>query len=80
MKVYGGVELIALPLFTSALDGGGWSVSRPDRVTPRESASRAHFIGDFEGPGAGMDVMGKRKISWPCREPNVGSSAVQLVA
>jgi hypothetical protein len=33
MKTYGGGGT-APPFFTSALDGGEWSASRPDRFTP----------------------------------------------
>jgi hypothetical protein len=40
---------IAPPFFTSALDGGEWSVSRPGRSTSVEIAP-------------GMDAMEKRKI------------------
>jgi hypothetical protein len=33
---------------TSALDGGEWSASRPDRFTPRKRASGTHWIGGWE--------------------------------
>jgi hypothetical protein len=44
---------------TSALAGGGWSASRPDRFTPGERASGTHWIGGWGDPRAGL---GKRKF------------------
>jgi len=32
---------------TSALDGGEWSASRPDRFTPRERVPVTHWIGGW---------------------------------
>jgi hypothetical protein len=48
---------------TSALDGGEWSASRPGRFTPRERAPGTHWIGDWVGPRAGLDVVVKKKTS-----------------
>jgi hypothetical protein len=39
---------------TSALVGGEWSASRPDRFT--------HWIGGWVGPRAGLDDVKKRKF------------------
>jgi hypothetical protein len=48
---------ITLPLFISKLDGGDWLASRPDRFTPGERAPRTHWIGDWVGPRAGVDIV-----------------------
>jgi hypothetical protein len=61
---------------TSALDGGEWSASRPDRFNPRERAPGAHWIG---GPRAVLDAVVKRKIPSPRRESNPRTPIVQLV-
>jgi hypothetical protein len=68
---------IAPPFLTSALDGGEWSASRPRRFTPEETALGTHCLGDWVGPTADMDVMERRKISFPYQESNPDSSAVQ---
>jgi hypothetical protein len=47
---------MAPPFFTSALDEGEWSVSRPSRFTPGESR-----LGG--GARAGVDAMEKRKTT-----------------
>jgi hypothetical protein len=49
----GGIALLIFLI--SALDGGEWSASCPDRFTPRERAHSAHWIGDWVGPRAGLD-------------------------
>jgi hypothetical protein len=46
----------------SALDGGEWSASRPDRFTPGEIAPGTHWIGGWVGPRAGLDDMEKWKF------------------
>jgi hypothetical protein len=46
---------------TSALVGGEWSDLRPGRFIPRERAPGTHWIGDWVGPRAGLDVE-KRKF------------------
>jgi hypothetical protein len=56
--------------FTSALDGGELSASRPDRFSPRERAPGAHFIGAWVGRRAVLDAVVKRKIPSPRRESN----------
>jgi hypothetical protein len=56
---------VAPPFFTSALDGGEWSASRPGRYT--------HWIRGWVGPRAGLDDVEKRILSCPCRESNPGS-------
>jgi hypothetical protein len=47
MKVYWGVEVELHKFLTSALDGGEWSASLPDRFTPRERAFGTHWIGGW---------------------------------
>jgi hypothetical protein len=44
MKAYGGVDVSIHIFFTSALVGGEWSASRPDRFTGGENASGTHWI------------------------------------
>jgi hypothetical protein len=65
MKRCGGPEVYLHALLTSALDGGEWSESRPDRFIPRERVPGTHWIGGWLGPRAGLDVMVKRKKSQP---------------
>jgi hypothetical protein len=52
----------APPFLTSALDGGEWSASRPDRFTSEERDPGTHWIGGWEGLRAGLDAVKKRKI------------------
>jgi len=52
MKAYWGSVGIALLIFTSALDGGEWSASRPVRCIPRDRAPVTHWIGGWVGPRA----------------------------
>jgi hypothetical protein len=47
---------------TSALDGGEWLASRPDRFTPGEIALRTYRTGGWVGPRAILDAVEKRKI------------------
>jgi hypothetical protein len=42
---------------TSALNGGEWSASRHGRFTPRNRALVTHWIGDWVGPRAVLDVV-----------------------
>jgi hypothetical protein len=57
MKAYGGVDVWIHIFLTSALAGGGWSASRPGRITPGEKAPGAHCIGGWVDPRAGLDDM-----------------------
>jgi hypothetical protein len=66
--------------FTSVLDGGEWSASRPGRFTPRERAPGTHWIGGWVGPRDILDAVVKRKIPSSCREWNPGTPIVQPVA
>jgi hypothetical protein len=47
---------------TSALIGGEWSASRPNRFTPVERAHGTHWIGGWVGLRAGLDDVEKRKF------------------
>jgi hypothetical protein len=67
---------IAPPFLTSALDGGEWPVSNPDRFTPRKMAPGPHWIGGWVGLRDSLDAVKKRK-SCPCRESNPGRPALQ---
>jgi hypothetical protein len=65
---------------TSALDGGGWSASRPGHFSPRERAPGIHWIGGWVGPRPVLDAVVKRKSSSPRRESNPRTPVVQPVA
>jgi hypothetical protein len=65
---------------TSALDGGEWSASRPDRFTPRERSPGTHWIGGWVGPIAVLDTVVKRKIPSPHQESNPRTLIVQPVS
>jgi hypothetical protein len=41
------------------------------QLYPRGKRPDTHWIGDWVVPGAGLDVMEKRKIACPCRESNM---------
>jgi hypothetical protein len=71
MKTTGGM---APPFLTSALDGREWSASRLSSFTPGERGRR-YPLG-WVGLRAGLDIMEKRKISYPCRESNRGRRLV----
>jgi hypothetical protein len=63
---------------TSAVDGGEWSASHPDRFTPREGDPGAHWIGDWVGPRAVLNAVVKRKIPGP-RNMVVSTGIIQLI-
>jgi hypothetical protein len=54
MKTYGGVAVYSHVFLTSALVGGEWSASRPERFTPG-----GYWIGCWVGPRSGLDNMEK---------------------
>jgi hypothetical protein len=56
---------IAHAVLTSAVDGGEWSVSCRDYLTPRERVPGTHWIGGWVGPRVGLDALEKGKISAP---------------
>jgi hypothetical protein len=43
---------------TSALDGGEWSASHPDRFTLKERSPGTHWIGGWVDPRAVLDSLG----------------------
>jgi hypothetical protein len=57
-----GERRIAPPFFTSALDGGEWSASRPGHFNPRERAFVTHWTGGWVDPRAGLEDVEKRKF------------------
>jgi hypothetical protein len=59
MKTYVGVDIYTHVFLTSALVGGEWSASRPNRLTPGERTPGTHWIGGWVGPSAGQDDMQK---------------------
>jgi hypothetical protein len=64
---------IAPPILTSALDGGEWSASRPDRFNPGVRVPGTHWIGGRVVPRAGLDAgeQGKCLASAGNRTPAV---------
>jgi hypothetical protein len=63
MKAYGGVVVYVHVFLTSAVVGGGWLASHPGHIIAGEGAHGTPRIGDWVGPGAGLDDVEKRKIS-----------------
>jgi hypothetical protein len=63
-----------------ALDGGEWWASHLDLFPPEVKALGTHWIGGWMDSKAGLDAVGKRKISYPRRESNTDSSAVNPLA
>jgi hypothetical protein len=61
MKAYGGVGVQIHIFLTSALVGGEWSASRPDRFTPGERG----WIGGWVDPRAGLDDVKKKFMTLP---------------
>jgi hypothetical protein len=57
MKTYGGVDIYTHVFLTSALAGGNWSASRPDRFTPGEKAPVTYWIGGWVDPIADLNNM-----------------------
>jgi hypothetical protein len=49
-------------------------------VLLKETAPGTHCIGGWLSPRAGLDIVDKRKISYPCQKWNPYSSAVQPIA
>jgi hypothetical protein len=56
MKVYGSGGIVP-PFLTSGLDGGVWLISSAGRLTPRERAPVAHWIGGWMGPRTGLEAV-----------------------
>jgi hypothetical protein len=55
MKMYWGSG--SMYTFTSALDGGEWSASRPGRITPGKRTPGTHWIGGWMSTRAGLDMV-----------------------
>jgi hypothetical protein len=60
MKAYGGVDIHIYVFLTSALVGGEWSASHPDRFTPGERAPATHWIGGWEDLRVDLEDVEKR--------------------
>jgi hypothetical protein len=59
------------PFWTSALDGGEWSASRPGLAfTPGERTDGTHCTGGSVGHRAGLGTEATEKILCPRRESN----------
>jgi hypothetical protein len=63
---------MAQSFLTLALAGGEWSASRPSRFTVGETAPGTYWIGGWLGPRDSPNSVGKRRISYPCRQSNPG--------
>jgi hypothetical protein len=62
MKAYEEVDEQIHNFLISALAGGEWSVSPPDRFTPRELDPGTHWIGGWVDSRAGLDKVEKSKF------------------
>jgi hypothetical protein len=78
MKTYGGVDVYIHIFLTSALFGGEWSFSHPDRFTPGQRAPSTHWIGWWT-PEPVWTTLGTEN-SYPHRDLNSNPSVVQPVA
>jgi hypothetical protein len=79
MKTYWGVELYLHTSLTLALDGGEWSASCPGHFTLKEKAPGTYWIGGWEGPKAGLDIV-VREVPSHCWELNPRTPVFQHVA
>ena len=71
MKAYDGVKLqLQSLILTSAVDGGEWSVSRPQRFTFRERATRTYWKGGWVSCSDGLVSLKETEISCPRLESN----------
>jgi hypothetical protein len=78
MEALGEEEYSSYSFWTSALDGGEWSASRPVRaLAPGERTPGTHWTGGWVGPRAGLDTEDIGKILCLCRGSNL---VVQPVA
>jgi len=62
MKTHSGVKVQIHAFLTSALAGGEWSASCPDRFTPEERTHNYHCIGGWVGPRAGLGAVWKPNL------------------
>jgi hypothetical protein len=65
--------------FTSALVGGKWLASYPNRFIPGERDPDSHWIGGLVDPSAGLDDVEKIIDPTGTRTPSI-PSVVQFVA
>jgi hypothetical protein len=65
MKAYGGADVQTYVFLTSALVGGEWSASCPDRFAHGERVPGTHWIGGWVDPRAVLNDVGKRKFLTP---------------
>jgi hypothetical protein len=74
-----GVEVQLHTFLTLALNGSEWSASRPNHFTLGERVPGTHWIRDWVGPTASLDMVTKRKNTCPCQESNPCRPARSLV-
>jgi hypothetical protein len=60
---------------TLSLTGCEWSAPRLMPMYPWGEISGTHWIGGWLGPRTGLIFLEKGKISCPCQESSLGSSA-----
>jgi hypothetical protein len=59
--------------------GDEGSASCPNFFTPKKRASGTHQIGGWVGPGAGLNVIAKKRNPCPFQESNPGHPPHSLV-
>jgi hypothetical protein len=61
MKTYGGTDVWIHVFLTSAQVGSG-QLHAPATLPPGKRASGTHWIGEWIGPRAGLDDVGKKQL------------------
>jgi hypothetical protein len=79
MEAHGKVEAKLHSLSTSALNGDDRSALHPGRSTTGKQPD-TDWIKGWVSPRARLDILEKRKISFPWRDSNPGRSSPYLVA
>jgi hypothetical protein len=78
MRTYGGVEVYTYAFLTLALNGVSGKRHFPP-LYPGEGAPSTHRIGGSVGPRGNLDIIEKRKVSFPCRVSNSGRPARSVI-
>lgn len=79
VKMCDSVEVQLHSFLSSALDRSEWLASCFVCFTPLESAAGSHWRRDWMGPTASLDMITKRKTSFPCQESNPSCAASSLI-
>ena len=67
MKAYGEMETYRHALLIAAVNRGDWWDLRSGRFTPEERLHVTHWVGDWLGPGAGLNAFEKEKTLVPAK-------------